>query len=605
MSANRLFHEQARNDTGNRHRLAAGLFAGLLPGLLTFSACSYTVPSSDGAAASVLSSLAVVEVVAAAAAAPAVTLDSMDSAFVSGGGGRASTNWSFTTTVDGKYTVRKDASGCADGSVMVGPNDVTANVANAGPTINATDLNIGANNFALCVYYNDADEIEQTVSATFTVTRDDTAPTTPTTMPADSASNVPPSLGKITLTFADTMDTASTPTITADVGGNALPTTGTVFNWKDSSTLEINLSWVYFPENISINWTVTAAGLQDAAGNPLATSISQSFSTTAGNASFAQADSGQTNCYGTGNGSAQSCPNASVPGQDGELITPAARSFTSPIAHSTYTNDYTTKDNVTGLIWRTCVVGRDGATCSGGGTTFTWYDAINACASMNSMNSGAGYAGITNWRLPSIAERMTITDYARWYPSLDSAVFPGSPVSASRAWTSTGYAGSATDAHRFYIGTGASEQAARTIAAYTRCVSGGGAARSFTDNGDGTVTDNNTGLIWARCLYGRTYSGGCSGGATNSNWQTALANCRSLGGTWRLPSVSELVSTLDFSRKTPAFDSTYFDTNGNRFWTSTTYNGQHNQAHAVQTSLGLIQRNAKSGTRAYRCVSGP
>jgi hypothetical protein len=38
---------------------------------------------------------------------------------------------------------------------------------------------------------------------------------------------------------------------------------------------------------------------------------------------------------------------------------------------------------------------------------------------------------------------------------------------------------------------------------------------SYTDNGDGTVTDNNTGLIWQKCSVGQTNDATCSGPATN------------------------------------------------------------------------------------------
>ena len=410
----------------------------LLPAALVLAAlgfsCSYTSPATDGAAASLLNSLGVATVASAAAdggtgsSAPGVTLDSMTSAFVSGAGGRASTDWTWTSTVDGKYTVRKDASACGDGTVMTGPTDVIANVANAGPTINASDLSVGTTNFALCVYYNDADDVEQNVSATFSVTRDDTAPGAPVSTPADASSSISPKLGKITLTFTDAMDTTSTPTITVDTGGTTIPTTGTIYSWKDDKTLEIKMSWVYFPENISINWSVTAAGLQDAAGNTLGSSVARSFSTTANNASFALADSGQNLCYGITNSSSQTCPHGTYAGQDGETVHPVARSFTGPTAHATYTSDYTTKDNVTGLTWKTCVEGKEGATCGTGSfLSYTWFDAHNACAALNSMNSGAGYAGKTDWRLPSMPERMTITDNSKWYPALDSAHFPGSP----------------------------------------------------------------------------------------------------------------------------------------------------------------------------------
>ena len=70
----------------------------------------------------------------------------------------------------------------------------------------------------------------------------------------------------------------------------------------------------------------------------------------------------------------------------------------------------------------------------------------------------------------------------------------------------------------------------------------------FTDNGDGTVTDNLTGLIWLKDAN--------SGGYII--WADALAFCNSLAddgttltdgsvaGDWRLPNVKELESLIDF-----------------------------------------------------------
>jgi len=76
-----------------------------------------------------------------------------------------------------------------------------------------------------------------------------------------------------------------------------------------------------------------------------------------------------------------------------------------------------------------------------------------------------------------------------------------------------------------------------------------GAAHSYTDNGDGTVTDTVTGLEWAKAP------------STNRmTWQKALQYCDelTLGGKddWRLPNINELASLLRFDRAfpTPAID---------------------------------------------------
>jgi hypothetical protein len=101
-------------------------------------------------------------------------------------------------------------------------------------------------------------------------------------------------------------------------------------------------------------------------------------------------------------------------------------------------------------------------------------------------------------------------------------------------------------------------------------------AGSFTDNANGTVTDNGTGLIWQKCSAPQTYSSGCTGTVTAYDWDSALAYCEGLtlggSGNWRLPSMNELVSLMDYSR-TPAINSLFTvpSTNSSAYWSSTTY----------------------------------
>ena len=66
----------------------------------------------------------------------------------------------------------------------------------------------------------------------------------------------------------------------------------------------------------------------------------------------------------------------------------------------------------------------------------------------------------------------------------------------------------------------------------------------FTDNENGTVTDNLTGLMWTKsaALFGQKY-----------NWeeafdQVSLLNGASLYDDWRVPNVRELMSLVDFGR---------------------------------------------------------
>jgi hypothetical protein len=78
-----------------------------------------------------------------------------------------------------------------------------------------------------------------------------------------------------------------------------------------------------------------------------------------------------------------------------------------------------------------------------------------------------------------------------------------------------------------------------------------GQAMSYTDNGDGTVTDNVTGLVW-----------GQNQSDSGMTWDEAQKYCENLtlGGydDWRLPSLKELWSIRDFSTGWPYVDTVYF-----------------------------------------------
>lgn len=64
----------------------------------------------------------------------------------------------------------------------------------------------------------------------------------------------------------------------------------------------------------------------------------------------------------------------------------------------------------------------------------------------------------------------------------------------------------------------------------------------YTDNGDGTVTDEQTNLIWQRCSLGQTWTGKtCDGEPVRVTWEQAV-ELEQDG--WRLPTVDELYSLV-------------------------------------------------------------
>ena len=73
-------------------------------------------------------------------------------------------------------------------------------------------------------------------------------------------------------------------------------------------------------------------------------------------------------------------------------------------------------------------------------------------------------------------------------------------------------------------------------------------------HGDGTVTDERTGLVWKQV------------GETRGTWGIAMALRGAAVGPWRVPTVAELVSLVDYGRREPAIDPT-FDCAQERYWT--------------------------------------
>ncbi|XOV78864.1 MAG: DUF1566 domain-containing protein [Aestuariibacter sp.] len=100
---------------------------------------------------------------------------------------------------------------------------------------------------------------------------------------------------------------------------------------------------------------------------------------------------------------------------------------------------------------------------------------------------------------------------------------------------------------------------------------------NFTDNGDGTVIDSTTGLMWMKCSIGQTFdaiNNTCTGEATVMTWQEALQSTYAFEfadlTSWRLPNVKELASITERSCVRPAINATFFpSTPPDDFWTST------------------------------------
>ena len=131
---------------------------------------------------------------------------------------------------------------------------------------------------------------------------------------------------------------------------------------------------------------------------------------------------------------------------------------------------------------------------------------------------------------------------------------------------------------------------------------------SFTDNGNETITDNNTNLMWQKCSKGLSGSGCTTGTATTSYWADALSYCEGLnfaGQTdWRLPNIKELQSIVNYQNINPAINTTYFPaTQSDYYWSGTTSENYPVYAWGVYFVSGGVNCNDKDTNLLYvRCV---
>ena len=143
----------------------------------------------------------------------------------------------------------------------------------------------------------------------------------------------------------------------------------------------------------------------------------------------------------------------------------------------------------------------------------------------------------------------------------------------------------------------------------------------YTDNENGTVTDNLTGLIWLK-------NANCFG---VRHWDEAITDCNVLadgqcgltdgssGGDWRLPNLRELFSLLDHKFYEPAlsnsagtgqwtlgdpFINLVTPINSSLYWSSTTYAKGSDAAFYVNLYHGGVDGSGKLGLIFFWPVRG-
>ena len=113
----------------------------------------------------------------------------------------------------------------------------------------------------------------------------------------------------------------------------------------------------------------------------------------------------------------------------------------------------------------------------------------------------------------------------------------------------------------------------------------------FKDNGDGTVTDDLTGLMWTT---------NANPNGSECNWNTAINYCETYDyaghSDWRLPNKNELFSLIDFSQFNPALPDghPFSAVQASYYWSSSSYAGGSGNAWYVHMNYGLVSIDGKT-----------
>lgn len=289
------------------------------------------------------------------------------------------------------------------------------------------------------------------------------------------------------------------------------------------------------------------------------------------------ADTGQSKCYD--NSQEVPCPAREAPfyGQDGHYdLSPPSYEV------KTISGQEVVVDHVTGLTWQR----------ADDGIKRTWREAADYCEDLT-------LGGYSDWRLPESKELQSIVSYGASSPAWDTTYFPDSRPGHDDYWTATTVVGPGEGAWKVCFLNGQVKVGSQGDDAYVRAVRGRALAFGhFKDNGDGTITDMTTGLMWQQRE------------SKAMTWEQALAYCESLDlggyGDWRLPNIRELFSLVDGSRLQPAISTTDFP--GCRpsvYWSSTTQMEHPGFAWYVDFREGDMPSGAFKGRSHYvRAVRG-
>ena len=324
------------------------------------------------------------------------------------------------------------------------------------------------------------------------------------------------------------------------------------------------------------------------------------------NLAYVVVGTGQDKCYD--NFKEISCPQPDDPfyGQDAQYVG----------VQTEYVDngDGTVTDLNTELIWQ-----------QNPGIKVTWKEAISEAGSFS-------LAGYTDWRMPTIKELYSLITFngvtgirerdSMPYIDTDYFVFNYGDTTAGERFIDSQYISSTKYVSTTMVGDETAfgvnfadgrikgygltnlrtREGKEFYVLYVRGNTEYG-TNDFIDNGDGTVTDLATGLMWMQVDSG-TFNVGDDGNG-KLNWEQALdwaGNLEYAGfSDWRLPNAKELQSIVDYSQSPdatssaaidPIFETTSIIDEGGKlnypfYWTSTTHlDGREPGMAAVYIAFG-------------------
>lgn len=136
----------------------------------------------------------------------------------------------------------------------------------------------------------------------------------------------------------------------------------------------------------------------------------------------------------------------------------------------------------------------------------------------------------------------------------------------------------------------------------------------YRDNGDGTVTDLETGLQWQQCSLGQSGTGCAAGAITRFSWEEALQQDDALNGSggfaghtdWRLPNREELESLVEKACYAPAINTTLFPNAGAirvaGYWSSSPHARNPDTVWVVYFDAGNTNDVRRNYDRSVRLV---